>query len=168
MLMDINCSAVVSIAIDLKFDCGNVKRCVIGKGDIVSIEYNNNGVRMYVYGQVTNISCYGDESKDWYLIVDGIKISTRQGINRFSVMNIVDCEVVVKQSENIPILTPNNTTCIKGFRFYDDYVQYTVNGIDWFNIVEERTENPEEVVKEIFDMAYSDVFGTESEGEDNE
>ena len=56
MLMDVKCSAVTSIAVHLTFDDGTTKNSVIGVGDLVSVEYNNNGLRKQVDGKVLKIS----------------------------------------------------------------------------------------------------------------
>ena len=71
MLMDVKCSAVTSIAVNLTFDDGTTKNSVLGVGDLVSVEYNNNGLRKQVDGKVLKISAIGADPKAWYSSVDG-------------------------------------------------------------------------------------------------
>ena len=105
MLMDVKCSAVTSIAVNLTFDDGTTKNSVIGVGDLVSVEYNNNGLRKQVDGKVLKISAIGTDPKAWYIIVDG---SDEFECNkaRFSPMNILDLEILRKADNSNTIQTP--------------------------------------------------------------
>ena len=130
MLMDICVSAVVSAGIDLRFDDGKVKHCEIGKGDLVSIDYNFNGYRRHVEGKVCKVYCAGSDPKDYYLIIDGSDDFKSQQV-RFSIMSILDCEVITKACMMQNIYSPNDITNIKGLRVLNSRLQYTTDGRNW-------------------------------------
>ena len=71
MLMDIKCSPVTSIKVELKFDDMSTKVCVLGVGDLVDIVYNANGLRKRIEGKVLKVSAVGTDPRAWYIIVDG-------------------------------------------------------------------------------------------------
>ena len=63
MLMDIKCSVVSSIKVNLLFDDKSTKEALIAIGDLVSIIYNANGLRKHVEGKVIKISAVGTHPK---------------------------------------------------------------------------------------------------------
>ena len=71
MLMNIKCTAVTSIMVNLSFDDKSTKNALIALGDLIEVEYNANGLRKHAQGKVIKISAVGTDPKGWYIIVDG-------------------------------------------------------------------------------------------------
>ena len=133
MLMDVKCSAVTSIAVHLTFDDGTTKNSVLGVGDLVSVEYNNNGLRKQVDGKVLKISAIGADPKAWYIIVDG---SDEFECNkaRFSPMSILDLEILRKADNSNTIQTPVGCHAVSFLREVKGRLQWSRDGITWHSI----------------------------------
>lgn len=133
MLINNTCSAVTSVAVDLKFDDGSTKHRVIANNDLVAIEYNQNGTRRHIEGIVVKVSCIGTDVKNWYVIVDGSDdFESFRG--RFCPANILDCEILRKADTVKFIETPIGETGIAGLRIVKGRLQYSPNGFDWLPI----------------------------------
>lgn len=131
MLLDIKCSTVVSIKVNLTFEDNSKKERVISLGDIIDVEFNSNGLRREVEGKVIKIFTEGTDPKKWYIIVDSADdFESKQ--YRFSPVNILDLEVIRKEDATQYIYTTNDYTCIKGLRIVKGRIQYTQNGHDWY------------------------------------
>lgn len=130
MLLDIKCSTVVSIKVNLTFEDNTTKERVIGVGDLVDVEFNNNGTRKEIEGRVVKIYSEGPDPKKWYIIIDAADdFQSKQ--YRFSPINILDLEVVQKKDATQYIYSTNDYTNIKGLRIVNGRIQYTQNGHDW-------------------------------------
>lgn len=133
MLLDIKCSTVVSVKVNLAFDDGTTKERVIGLGDLIDVEFNCNGLRRRVEGRVIKIYTEGADPKKWYIIVDSADdFDSKQ--YRFSPMNILDLEVVQKRDATQYIYSTNDYTNIQGLRIVKGRIQYTQNGHDWYPV----------------------------------
>lgn len=130
MLMEIKCSAVTSIEVNLSFDDGTRKDVVIEKGDLVSVEYNHNGLRKHVEGKVLKVSVIGTDPKGWYIIVDASN-EFESNHARFSPMNIYDIDIISKGDSIRYIESPKDFAGIRGMRVIEGRLQYTVDGIHW-------------------------------------
>ena len=130
MLMDIKCSAVTSVAVNLKFDDNTTKDRIIAKDDLIEVEFNQNGVRRHVIGKVIKISCVGTDPKGWYIIVDGSDDFDSNQF-RFSPMNILDVEILRRAGDTIYIESPLDSTRILSMRIVKGRLQYTQDGINW-------------------------------------
>ena len=64
--MNIKCSAMASIKVNLEFDDQSKKERVVSIGDLIDVEFNANGLRKRVDGKVLNISTVGTDPKGWY------------------------------------------------------------------------------------------------------
>ena len=71
MLMDIKCSMVPSIKVNLVFDDGHKKDPTLSIGDLIDLLYNSNGLRKHIIGKIIQINTPGSDPKGWSLIVDG-------------------------------------------------------------------------------------------------
>jgi hypothetical protein len=140
MLLDIKCSVVSSIKVSLTFDDGVKKENVIAVGDLVDIEYNSNGLRKEVYGRVIKISAVGTDPNGWYITVDGSD-DFHTVTARFSVMGILDFDIIKKWDTYNAISTPNDCTGIAELKIVDGYLYYTKDGIHWYEI---KTEHDRE------------------------
>lgn len=133
MLMDIKCSTVASVAVHLTFDDNTVKDLTLAAGDLVYIEFNKNGLRRSVEGKIIKVSCVGSDPKGWYIIVDGSE-NYDSAQCKISVNNILDCEVIYKNSNINCIQTPKDNTGISFLRVVKGKLQYSNNGTEWHNI----------------------------------
>lgn len=135
MLMKVNCEPVVSLKLELLFDDGSVKKCLLEEGDLVDIEYNRNGLRKRIEGKVIRICTTGAvRPEDYYIIVDGSEdfVATQA---RICPMKILDCVVIFKANEGITIQTPKNETGIPFLRISSENVlQYSRDGINWLDV----------------------------------
>ena len=130
MLMNINCSTVTSIEVHLKFDDGSTKDRIISKGDLIEVEFNQNGLRRHVEGKVLKINTTNGDPKGWYIIVDASDdFDSSQA--KFSPMNILDLEIIRKADAIKYIETPTDCTGIQGLRIVKGRLQYTIDGFNW-------------------------------------
>lgn len=136
MLMDIKCSAVTSIKVDLTFDdfAKSTKTRVIGVGDLIEVEFNQNGLRKHVEGKVIKINAIGNDPKTWYIILDGSGDYASEQY-KFSPMSILDVEILRKAESVRYIATPNDCTGIALIRVVDGRMQYSYDGFVWENVV---------------------------------
>lgn len=133
MLLDIKCSTVVSIKVNLRFEDNTTKERVIGLGDLIDVEFNSNGLRRSIEGRVVKLYTEGTDPKKWYIIVDSADdFESKQ--YRFSPMNILDLEVVQKHDATQYIYSTNDYTNIQGLRIVKGRIQYTQNGHDWYPV----------------------------------
>lgn len=139
MLMEIKCSAVTSIKVDLKFDDGNTKERVIGVDDLISVIYNSNGLRKKAEGRVISVSAVGTDPKAWYIIVDNSD-SFKSDRVRFAPTSILDLEIIRKADQLEFIQTPIGHEGIPYMRLHHGRLQYSNNGYNWRNIVVDKKD----------------------------
>lgn len=133
MLMNVKCSAISSIAVQLDFDDGTCKNEVIALDDLVCVEYNKNGRRVCFEGVVIKIDASGTDPKSWYIILDGSgDFESNQA--RFSPMSILDLSVIRKANTSKSILSPLGLYRIDSLRIVDGRLQYTQDGFNWYPI----------------------------------
>lgn len=130
MLMNIKCSTEVSIKVHLKFDNCTEKEKVISTGDLIEVDFNQNGLLKHVEGKVLKICANGSDCKKWYLIVDGSGDFDSEQY-RFSVMNILDVDIIRKADNIKYIETTTDGTAIQGLRMVRGRLQYTLDGFHW-------------------------------------
>lgn len=130
MLMNIKCSAVTSIAVNLTYDNGDTKEAVVGVGDLVNVEFNANGMRKTVDGKVLKISAVGVDPKGWYIIVDASD-SFGGCTARFSPMSILDISIIRKADTINVVQTPVGCGGIPYIRVVKNRLQWSENGFDW-------------------------------------
>ena len=133
MLMDIRCSMIPSIKIELVFDNGHVKIQVLGVGDLIDLFYNSNGLRKHIIGKIIQISTPGIDPKGWSIIVDGSDDFDSE-VARLSPMSILDVDVIRKAGTVRCVTTPIDDTGIMGIRVNKGRLQYTRDGRQWYNI----------------------------------
>jgi hypothetical protein len=133
MLLDIKCSPITSIKVELKFDDNSEKVRVIGLNDLIEIEYNHNGLRKNIQGKVVKVSTLGADPKKWYIIVDGSD-DFNSAEARISPMSILDCEIIRKADSVDYIESPKDITNIRGLRILNERLQYTQDGINWYYV----------------------------------
>lgn len=143
MLMDIKCSAVSSILVQLTFDGGGHKERLIALGDLVDVEYNANGLRKRVEGKVIKISAVGTDPKTWYIIVDGSD-DFDSAKARFSPMSILDCEIIRKADTISTVQTPIGSSGVPYIRIIKGRLQYSHDGFHWKPINVDRRDIIEE------------------------
>lgn len=134
MTMDVKCSAVYSVKVNLTFDDGCRKERIISVGDIIDCVFNSNGLRRHITGKVLNIHVEGSDPKSWLLIVDGSS-DFEQMTYRFSPMNILDVDIIKKIEATQYIESTNDYTNIKGLRVVSHRLQYTQDGVNWHPFV---------------------------------
>ena len=137
MLMDIQCSSEPQIEIRLRFDNQKSKKVIVGKGDLVDVDYNKNGVRRRIEGIVTKISTNGTEARGWCIIIDGSGDFSSE-IARISPTNILDIDIIRKANDSVGINSPKGKSEIMSLRVKGSRLQYSQNGYDWFPIVIDR------------------------------
>lgn len=106
-----------SLTINLIFDDNSTKSVEVEVGDIITVTYNNNGVRASVKGKVTNIfevdpSCSYTCNAKWAFIIDGSSYGYASTI-RIREDRILDLDMVTKGSDSSS--TTTNSEVIKSF-----------------------------------------------------
>lgn len=130
MLMNIRCSAVTSIKVDLAFDDGSTKERVIGLGDLIDVEYNANGLRKRIEGKVVKISAVGTDPKAWCITVDGSDDFDSEKA-RFAPTSILDVEIIRKADTLNTVQTPIGYTGVPYLRVMKGRLQYSNDGFNW-------------------------------------
>lgn len=138
MLMNIKCSAVTSIQVFLKFDDESTKNVVVSKGDLIEVEFNQNGLRKHVEGKVLKICTNSGDPKGWYIIVDSSD-DFESSQAKFSPMNILDIEIIQRADAVRYIETPSDCTGIRGLRVVKGRLQYTIDGFNWNELYIDKT-----------------------------
>ena len=130
MLMDIKCSAVASIKVNLTFDDMSTKERVVGVGDLVDITYNANGLRKHIEGRVLKVSVVGVDPNGWYIIVDGSDDFDSDRV-KFSPMNILDIEIIRKADTLENVQTVIGAESVPFIRIVKGRLQYSKDGYNW-------------------------------------
>lgn len=133
MLMDIRCSMIPSIKVELTFDDGHRKDPTLGIGDLIDLLYNSNGLRKHIIGRIIQINTPGHDPKGWSLIVDGSDDFDSE-IARLSPMSILDVDVIRKDGAYRTVATPIDDTGCDAIRIIKGVLQYTKDGKHWRNI----------------------------------
>lgn len=133
MLMDIKCSMVPSIKVDLTFDDGCRKNQVLGIGDLIDLLYNHSGLRKHIVGKIIQINTPGIDPKGWSIIVDGSD-DFDSDMARLSPMSILDVDVIRKEGSVKYVATPIDETGVNGIRINRGRLQYTMDGKHWHYI----------------------------------
>jgi hypothetical protein len=133
MLMDIKCSMVPSIKVDLAFDDGHKKSQTLSVGDLIDLLYNSNGLRKHIIGIIRQINTPGCDPKGWSIIVDGSD-DFESEIARLSPMSILDVDIIRKAGSSRTVSSPNDDTGIYAIRIKEGRLQYTRDGKHWRNI----------------------------------
>lgn len=147
MLMNINCSMEPQIAVNLEFDDGSTKTRVIGKGDLVSVTFNQNGIKQYIEGRIVNVSTNSDNLRNWFIMIDGSECFDSKKF-RFSPLCILDLDIICKANVRDSVKTPNDNSAIWGLREVDGKLQYSKDGFNWYNVVPEPENAKEDTEKE--------------------
>lgn len=150
MLMDIKCSMVPSINVDLKFDDGRDKNQTVGIGDLIDLLYNANGLRKHIVGIVIQINTPGCDPKNWSMIVDGSG-DFESDIARLSPMSILNLDIIRKSGSTRVVSTPIDDTGIFAIRINRGRLQYTRDGRRWHYIKIDDTDiivKDEEIINE--------------------
>ena len=130
MLMNIKCSAIASIKVNLSFDDGSTKERVIGVGDLVDVLYNANGLRKHITGVVVVVSADGNDPNLWYIIVDSSDdFSSNKA--RFSPMAILDIEIIRKADTVEEVRTVIGEEGVPYIRIVRGQLQYSKDGYHW-------------------------------------
>ena len=155
MLMDIRCSMIPSIKVDLKFDNGFFKSQTLSVGDLIDLIYNNNGLRKHIVGKIIQISTPGVDPKGWSIIVDGSD-GFDSDVARLSPMSILDVDVIRKAGSTKYVSTPIDETTITGIRINKGRLQYTKDQRTWHNI---KIDDVDVITKKDDDIYDEDEFG---------
>ena len=139
MLMNIKCSAVTSIRVNLTYDNGVVKDAVIGVGDLIDVVYNANGIRKRACGRVLVVSAAGADPKGWYIIVDGSD-DFDSSKARFSPMSILELEVIAKGDSIDTVRTVKGDMAVPYLRIVKGRLQWSKDGCTWYPIRVDRNE----------------------------
>ena len=133
MLLNINCSAIASIKVNLTFDDGSTKERVVGVGDLVVVDYNANGLRHHIEGCVVAVSANGTDPNGWYIIVDcSDDFSSNKA--KFSPMSILDIEIIRKADTLNVVQTVVGEEGIPYIRIVKGQLQYSKDGYRWHPI----------------------------------
>lgn len=130
MLMDIGCSVINSIKVNLIFDDQSTKSAIIGVGDLLDVTYNANGLRKNIEGKVVKVSAVGIDPKGWYIIVDGSgDFESEQA--KFSPMSILDVNIIRKADTLDSIKTPIGNNATPYLRVVDGRLQWSKDSETW-------------------------------------
>lgn len=130
MLLNINCTEISSIKVDLSFDDGTVKNRLLAIGDLIDVFYNGNGLRKHIIGRISSISTIGVNPREWYIVMDGSDEFASQKA-RFSPMNILDCEIIRKDGQDESVKTPLGDHGVPFIRILGQRLQYSRDGYEW-------------------------------------
>lgn len=156
MLMDIKCSMVPSIKVDLTFDDKSKKNPTLSIGDLIDLIYNSNGLRKHIVGKIVQISTPGVDPKGWSIIVDGSD-GFDSDVARLSPMSILDVDIIRKAGTAKYVSSPNDDTGISGIRINKGRLQFTKDGKHWNNI---KIDDVDVISKDDKDQIYDeDDFG---------
>lgn len=133
MLMNIKCSAMTSIKVNLEFDDNSKKERKISIGDLIDVEFNANGLRKRVEGKVLSISAVGTDPKGWYIIVDGSDDFESKKV-RFAPTSILDLEILRKADTVDVVQTPLGEEGVPYLRIVKGRLQYSKDGYRWYPI----------------------------------
>ena len=133
MLMNIKCSAMTSIKVNLEFDDNSKKERKISIGDLIDVEFNANGLRKRVEGKVLSISAVGSDPKGWYIIVDGSDDFESKKV-RFAPTSILDIEILRKADTVDVVQTPLGMEGVPYLRIIKGRLQYSKDGYRWYPI----------------------------------
>lgn len=134
MLMDIKCSMVPSVQVNLRFDDRSEKHVVLSKGDLVYVEYNANGCRKKIEGKVIKISAYGEEPRSWYIVIDGSDdFASEQA--KFSPMSILDVEILRKADTLETVKTVYGRESVPYLRIVNGRLQWSKDSFEWHPVV---------------------------------
>lgn len=140
MLMDIKCSVVSSVSVDLTFDDNTTKHAVLAVGDLINVEYNHNGCRKRCLGKVVKVSVTDStDPKKWIIYVDSSE-EFDSGLVRFSPASILDVEVLYKAETVTNIQTPKDNTGVPHLRIVKGRLQYSLDGVHWHKITVDRED----------------------------
>jgi hypothetical protein len=140
MLMDIKCSAVTSIKVNLTFDdemntnTPRHKVRIIGVGDLVDIIYNANGLRKHIEGKVCKVSAVGSDPTSWYIIVDGSDDFESDTV-KFSPMSILDVDISRKADTLDFVRTVIGGGGVPFLRIVKGRLEWSKDCHEWFPIV---------------------------------
>ena len=137
--MNIKCSAVTSIGVNLTYDNGAVKDAVIAVGDLIDVVYNANGIRKHACGRVLVVSAVGSDPKSWYIIVDGSDdfVSDKA---RLCPMNILELEIIAKGDTIDNVRTVKGDTAVPYLRIVKGRLQWSKDGSTWYPINVDRED----------------------------
>ena len=152
MLMDIKCSMVPSINVELSFDNGYKKAPILGVGDLIDLFYNSNGLRKHIVGKIIQISTPGVDPKGWSIIVDGSD-GFDSDVARLSPMSILDVDIIRKAGSVKYVSTPIDDTGVMGIRINRGRLQYTKDGRTWKNI---KIDDIDVIAKDLDDDIYDE------------
>lgn len=160
MLMDIKCGVITSIKVMLRFDDDTVKKRIISEGDVIDVEYNNDGLRRRIIGKVSRIYVSTLDPKSWFFIVDGSgDFKSEQA--RVCPMNILNIEILRRADHVHHIVTPKDETGIEGLRIKDGVLEYTTDGYTWnpITVAADNIEPDPNVTNDILQQAkdYTDI-----------
>lgn len=128
MLLSNECTIIQSLHLALTFDDGKVKERDVSVGDLCSFEYIKNGLRKKIEGVVVKIIASETISPNtWMIMVDG-SLDYAGQIEKFRPNQVVDVDVIRKKTDKQYIGTPNDSTHISEIRFYDGYLQLSLDG----------------------------------------
>ena len=139
MLMNIKCSAVTSIGVNLTYDDGSYTEAIIAVGDLISVTYNANGLRKHACGRVLVVSATGADPKSWYVIVDGSD-DFESNKARFSPMNIIELEVIAKGDSLDTVRTVKGDMAVPYLRIVKGRLQWSKDGCSWYPINVDRED----------------------------
>ena len=135
--MNIKCSAVTSIRVNLTYDNGAIKDAVIAVGDLIDVVYNANGMRKRACGRVLVVSAADADPKSWYIIVDGSD-DFDSNKARFCPMNILELEVIAKGDNIDAVRTVKGDMAVPYLRIVKGRLQWSKDGCTWYPINVDR------------------------------
>lgn len=133
MLMNIKCSAVTSIRVNLTYDNGAVKDAIIAVGDLIDVVYNANGMRKRACGRVLVVSAATADPKSWYIIVDGSDDFASDKA-RLCPMNILELEIIAKGDNIDTVRTVKGDNAVPYLRIVKGQLQWSKDGCSWYPI----------------------------------
>ena len=139
MLMNIKCSAVTSIRVNLTYDNGSVHDAIIAVGDLIDVVYNANGMRKRACGRVLVVSAADVNPKSWYIIVDGSDDFASDKA-RLCPMNILELEVIAKGDAIDTVRTVKGDMAVPYLRIVKGRLQWSKDGCSWYPINVDRED----------------------------
>lgn len=134
MLLNNSVSIVQNLHIELTFDDNSKKEREIGVGDLIHVEFNENGLRKSVDGKVLKIGTGVNTVRQdgWFVIVDG-SLSFAGETFRFNPNKIIDLDIIQKKHDVPYVMTTSDISRVTNIKVEDGILKVSMdNGYSWF------------------------------------
>lgn len=144
MLMQNRSYAINKVMINLLFDDNSRKKFEVGVNDIISVAYNDKGLRREITGKVTTVNFSNITPNQLYMTIDGSGVY--EGDTRaIYVDHILDCTMINKFDETTLITSEAGDNKVTNLRVVDGEIEYSQNDtVSWTTTKKDVSLNVED------------------------